>query len=108
MAVEDDIGPALVEARRLDGRDPAKAGQTDVLGDVRPLLAAVARHPQIAVVGADVEDIGIARRLGQGAGAAALRGRDLRRDDAQIVAAIQRAKDEVAGAVEDARIAVRQ
>src|SRR5579871_744524 len=108
MAIEDDECSAFLEARRLDGGNPAAVGQADVFGDVGPLLAAVSSHPQIAIVGSDVQHIGILRRLGQGAGAAALRGRDVRRDDAQIVAAIQRAEHDVAGSVIDARIAVRQ
>ena len=66
------------------------------------------RHPQIAVVGAGVQHIGVARRLGEGGGRAALGAADLRRDRLQVVALVDRAEDIVAAAVEDVRIVAGQ
>src|SRR5436305_284523 len=45
MAVENDVGPPLDEMRRLDRGDPSRAGESDVLVDLRPVLAAVAGDP---------------------------------------------------------------
>ena len=64
MAVEGDVGPALVEARRLDRGHPARGGQADVFRDVGPLLAAILGDPEPAVVGAGIEHVRVARRLG--------------------------------------------
>src|SRR5262249_1776231 len=104
VAVEADIGSALIETRGLDGGDPARPRQADLVRDVHPLLAAVARHPEGAVVGAGPEGVGVGRRLGQGGATTLVGARDLRRDDAQVIAAVERTEDEVAGAVVDARV----
>ena len=73
-----------------------------------PLVAAVSRDPQGAVVGADVEHVRIARRFGQRRRRAALGQRDLGRDRQQVVAAIERAEDIVARRIEDLGVVARQ
>ena len=109
VAVEGDV------ARPSTARDGSMLatqhgpGRPTLLGDVRPLRAAVARHPQVAVVGAGPEHVGVARRLGQGRGAALLGARDLRRDrPAGRRPASSERKTKLPRAVEDARVVVRQ
>src|ERR1051326_7215676 len=103
MAIEDDVGAAIRMARRLDAGDPAWPRKLDLLGHVYPLGTAIARHPQVAVVRADVKHVRIERRFRQRRSSAALRAADLGRDGAQLVALLHRAKDVVPRRVEDLR-----
>src|SRR5439155_2167537 len=108
VGVEDDVGAAVGEARGFDGGDPARAGQAHLVGDVGPLLPAVARDPEVAVVGAGPEDVRVAGRFGDGGAAAARRPRDLRRNDLRVLALLHRAEDVLARAVEDLRVVIRE
>src|SRR5262249_38287335 len=108
VGIEGNVAAALNVARRLDGGDPARAGQTHLVGDVGPVLATIARYPHIAVVGADPQYLRVARWLGQGGAAATLGARDLWRDGPQAVTLLVRAEHKVAGTVEDARVVARQ
>src|SRR5207244_7246529 len=60
------------------------------------------------IIGANREDIRIAWRFSQGGCAAAIGLGDLLRDRPQVVAAVQRAEDDVARAVVNARIVMAQ
>ncbi len=108
MGVEADIGPALDEARRLDAGHPARPGKADLVCHVGPPGAAVAGDPQVAVVGAGPQDVGVARRLGQGGGGAARGARNLRRDRSGVAALLQRTEDIIAAAVADVRVVAGQ
>src|SRR6185369_3109413 len=101
VRVEDDVDPALDITRWFDARDVPRSWQADVLRDVLPLLAAVATHPEITVVGANIEQARVLWRLGEGGGGALVGRGDLRRDDAQVLATVVGAKDVVARRVED-------
>ena len=108
MAVEGDVRAPLDGAGRLDRGDETGAVEADVFGHVGPILAAVPRDPQSAVVGPDVEHVGVLRRLRQG-GRAPLRGaRHFGRDRPEILAAVPRPEDDVASGVIDFRVVRRQ
>src|SRR5262249_20225645 len=67
VEVDGDVRRAGIEPRRLDAADRAERRQVrDVPGDVRPGLAAVARHLHEAVVGAGPDEAGLLRRMGDG------------------------------------------
>ncbi len=67
VAVERGVHRAFVEPRRHDFRNVDALGHArDLLDHLRPRLAGVARHRQIAVVGAGVEHAGAFRRLREG------------------------------------------
>src|SRR5207244_12746450 len=68
----------------------------------------VARHPDKPVVGAGIEDVGVARRLGQGAAGAAFRSRYLGRNRLHLVTLLEGAKDKLAGAIEGPRVVAAQ
>ena len=120
VRVDGDVGGATAEMRRFDLRDHAPCRKTGhVLRDVVPLLAAVARVPDLAVVGAgpdqpflhfgcrDREDH-FRRELTQVVADDAARRDDaggiLRReigaDDAPALAAAVRVEDDVAAVVD--------
>src|SRR5262249_27640144 len=104
VSVEDDVGAAVGEARGLDGGDPTRAGQADLVRHVDPFLPAVARDPKVAVIGAGPKDVRVARRLGHRGAAAPRRPRDLRRNDLRFLPLLHRAEHVFAGAVEDFRV----
>ena len=67
VPVECGVGSGFVEAAGLDGRDPGALAESVDVGDyVRPGLRTVASDLQVAVVGADPNDLPVLRRLGDG------------------------------------------
>ena len=122
VAVEGRIGGAGGMAARLDPAHPAVRRQARHVGDdVGPVLAAVARELQVAVVGADPDRVRVLRRLADrvdrrvhlgrrvvdGDAAAQLLlllgrivGREVRREALPGLALIARAEQELAADVE--------
>ena len=67
VAVEGRVCGRRVEVTRLDGRDPRVGRQaSDVLDDVRPVFAAVARDLHITVIGSGPDDFAVLGRFGDG------------------------------------------
>ena len=101
MRVKGNVSAAVDVTGRLDRGHPARPRQLDVGPDVGPVPAAVARHPEDAVVRADIQQVRVARRFGEGRGAAVAGACDLGRNNAQPIAALDRAEDILAGTVEN-------
>src|SRR5262249_11240383 len=67
MGIDDDVRGPLLVRRRLDAAyGLPRLESLDVVGDVGPLLAAVERHMDEAVVGAGPQDVRLLRRFGEG------------------------------------------
>src|SRR6516162_8316432 len=102
MTVETDVGATFLEARSLNGanpkveRPPIFLERCNHIAEVGPLLSAVARDPQGAVVGTGPKDVRALGGFRYGRGAAALCQGDFRRHDLEIVSAIERFEDELA------------
>src|SRR6185503_5555205 len=82
MIVERDVEGRRVEARRLDTTYVGAGGNAgETAGQVIPRAAVVLRQPDVAVVGAGVQQAGPQRRLGERDDRAVrLRARDVGRD----------------------------
>src|SRR5438105_7908434 len=123
MTIQTEVGAASLEPRGFNTRHPPVEGLTGGWDGIRllstwghvgrpqeacPFLAAIARDPQRTVVGPHPEHVGVLRRFGERGAAAAFGVGDFRRDDLAVVAAVERLEDELAGAVEDLGVVVRE
>src|SRR5690242_3355391 len=67
VTIKSCVGRALVEAACLNRGNPGKLGEVrHIADDIRPGFGAVASNLQIAIIGADPDDLAILRRFRDG------------------------------------------
>ncbi len=106
MSIEADEHSPLLESRRFDCGDPSRFVDSEILGNVVPLMPTIACHPQGTVIGTDIKHIGITWRFRKSSRRASFGQRDFRRDRLQVVTTIKRPEHIVSRAVKNLRIVV--